>query len=98
MFMSASLKHLFSETATIRSHDKQHDDRLFLTSGAKILIFFILLKISAIPKHVDLSIKSQLNRCWLLVLCTSLNQDLISNHISLANRVEPDQAALTRTA
>ena len=50
--MSASLKHLFLKTARIRSHDKQHDDRLFLTSGAEILIFFILMNVSGIPKHV----------------------------------------------
>ena len=37
MFMSASLKHLFLETATIRSRDKH--TTVFLTSGAEILIF-----------------------------------------------------------
>ena len=70
--MSASLKHLFLETATIRSHDKHTCDGFFLLLGAEILIFFILKKVSAIPKHLDLLIKSHHNCCWLLVLFTSL--------------------------
>ena len=50
--MSGSLKNLFLESATIRSHDKH--TTIFLTSGAEILLFSILTKVSAIPKHVSL--------------------------------------------
>ena len=50
--MSASSKHLFLKTATIGSRDKY--TTVFSTSGAEILLLFILTKVSAIPKHVDL--------------------------------------------
>ena len=51
--LSASLKHLFLKTATIRSHDK-HTTLFSYFEGAEILLFLILIKVSAIPKHVDL--------------------------------------------